>query len=87
MSRIQIVVDGATVMDGIVNLRRGDLPDIKDIQSSLQTAAGGKFQPWAPITMQTLATVLQPMMVGKTIPDTVITVTTRAGGWTLEVAQ
>lgn len=82
-----MVVDGSTVMDAIVNLRRGDLPDIKDIQGSLQKAAGGTFQPWAPIAMQALATVLQPMMVGKTIPDTTIAVTTRASGWTLDVAQ
>ena len=87
MSRILITVDTKTVMDATVNIRRGDLPDIKDIQGSLQQAAGGTFQPWAPITMQALATVLQPMMVGKSIPDTTIAVTTRSNGWTLVVQQ
>lgn len=87
MSRIQITVDGKTVMDAVVNIRRGDLPPIKDIQGDLQKAAGGTFQPWAPLTMQSLAIVLQPMMVGQDVPDTTIAVTTRSNGWTLDVQQ
>lgn len=87
MSQFRIIVDGTTVMDADVNPRRGELPSLDDIKGSLQRAAGGQFQPWAVCTVQALALSLQPMLMGKPATATTITVTTRAGGWTLDVAQ
>ncbi|MCV7208409.1 hypothetical protein [Mycolicibacterium canariasense] len=87
MSHIKIEVDGNIVMDAEVSPRRGELPSLDDIQGSLKKAAGGTFQPWAVCAIQALALAMQPMLVGKPTGDTTIAVTTRAGGWALDVSE
>ena len=87
MSHFRMIVDGTTVMDADVNQRRGELPGIEELKASLQRGANGEFQPWSVCAIQALALSLQPIMLGKTIGDVTITVTTRPGGWTLDVAS
>ncbi|MCV7255339.1 MFS transporter [Mycobacterium hackensackense] len=82
-----MIVDGATVMDADVNPRRGELPGIEELKASLQRGANGQFQPWAVCAIQALALSLQPMLMGKEVGDVTITVTTRQGGWALDVAS
>ncbi len=80
MSRIHISVNDTTVTP-----RTGDLPSLADIQTSLQNTAGGEFKPWIVPTIQALGITMAPMLAGRTIPDTTITITTSDNEWTLNV--
>jgi putative MFS transporter len=85
MSRIQITADGQTLMDATVGVRKGELPSLDELKTSLSNAAGGTMKPWTVCALQALALSLQPMLVGNTMGDTTITITTREQGWTLDV--
>jgi hypothetical protein len=87
MANVKIIVDGTTAMDAQVSLRQGELPTLPELRTSLEKAAGGKFQPWQMPTLGALSAVLLESNLKGSIPDTTITVTTRKGGWTLDVEQ
>lgn len=87
MAKIRIIINGTTAMDSNVTLRQGDLPNMEGIRASLQNAAGGQFQPWQLPTVGALSATLLEGTTKGALVDTTITVTTRQGGWNLDVEQ
>lgn len=85
MAQIRIVIDDTTVMDSDVTLRQGDLPTMDQLRDSLQKSAGGQFQPWQMPVVGALSSVLLEANAKGAVRDTIITVTTRPGGWALDV--
>jgi hypothetical protein len=85
MANVRIIIDGTTAMDSEVSLRTGALPTMDELKGSLQKAAGGEFKPWQLPTVGALSAVLLEGNLKGAIPNTTITVTTRDGGWTLDV--
>jgi hypothetical protein len=82
MSNIRIAIDGKTVMDSDPGQWSTQPPDL----ASLQNLGGGaQPQPWMQAIMITLAKVATEAMAGVKGGDTSIEVTTRAGGWTMDV--
>lgn len=90
MSRIRVTVNGDTLMDADVSPRHGDLPDINTLRASLETTAkkaGGDFQLWSAAILPIIGLTIAPMSLGRTVPDTTITVETKDDGWTIDYQQ
>lgn len=84
MSHIRITIDDEVVMDADPGQWSVTPPDV----ASLQLKGGGTTpKPWMQAVLLTLASVATLAMAGKPAGDTVITVTTRDGGWTLDVHE
>lgn len=90
MSRIRVTVNDQTLMDADVSPRHGDLPDINTLRNSLEQSAkqaGGDFQLWSAAILPIIGLTIAPMSLGRTVPDTTITVETRNDGWRIDYTQ
>jgi hypothetical protein len=78
MSHIKITVDGKTLMDADPGTWRETPPDIP----ALQSQTGG--EPWGLAVMGAVAHAATLAMVGQSVDDATIAVTSRPGGFTME---
>lgn len=81
MANIRITVDDTVLMDADPGTWTQTPPDI----NTLKLKAGN--QPWGLAVMASVAETATLTMAGKPVTDTTITITTRDGGWTMDVQR